>query len=488
MPRSAVAPQRIAALVFAVALGLLLATPRQALAHLHLRHSSPADKAILDTVPSEIRLVFTEAPQLAVSRVRLLGANGSEIPLGALSIDPDSATALLARIAAGRLTAGSYTVVWRTASSDGHPMEGRFGFTIAEGAVGLAVAPQPAASAGDSAFATPESAIVAAPASAAADQGNALPSQPDIQSPLYVAIRWLCYAALAVLTGTVVFVLLVAPRVPSIRHDVLPGAARMATAAAILLALAWLARLIAEDYALGNVGIGAILSGTTWGRAWIVGAAGALVAIGSAMIALRNESRAGWTVLALAVLAATVALPLSGHALATPRFATLAVVADTLHVLAEGGWLGTLLVTVIAGLPVTLRGAPGTRGREASALVSAFSPVALSCAALLVVTGTLAAALHLGSFGALWGSRYGEVLLIKLAVIAGLLVVAFINWRVLRPRLGTDAATRRIRGSAVAELGLAVIVLVVTAVLVATPPASESPVMRASAVPARSER
>jgi putative copper export protein len=164
------------------------------------------------------------------------------------------------------------------------------------------------------------------------------------------------------------------------------------------------------------------------------------------------------------------------------------VIADALHVLAAGGWLGTLLVTVVAGLPVTLRGAPGSRGREASALIGAFSPVALWCAGLLVVTGLVAAILHLGSISALWESRYGQVLLIKLAVIAVLLVVASINWRILRPRLGTDQATRRIRGSAVAELTLALVVLVVTAVLVATPPPAESPVMQARAIPPRAAR
>src|SRR5690606_22707162 len=137
--------------------------------------------------------------------------------------------------------------------------------------------------------------------------------------------------------------------------------------------------------------------GTTWGKAWIIGAAASLVALGAATIAGRSESRAGWALLALSALAAAVALPLSGHAIATPRLSALAVVADALHVLAAGGWLGTLLVTVVAGLPVTLRGSPGTRGREASALIGAFSPVALTCAGLLVVTGLVAATLHLGS-------------------------------------------------------------------------------------------
>jgi putative copper export protein/methionine-rich copper-binding protein CopC len=488
VPRSAAAPQRIVALVFAVALGLLLTTPQTALAHLHLKHSSPAAKAVLDTVPREIRLVFTEAPALAVSSIRLLAADGSEVPLGELGIDPDSATALVASITAGRLSPGSYTVVWRTASDDGHPMEGRFAFSIAEGAVGLAAPPQAGVAAGDSANAAPDSAAVAAPAGAVQAPEATLPTELDIESPIYVAIRWAGYAAIAVLIGAVVFALVVAPKVPTIRDDVLPVAARTAAIAAAALIVAWIARLIAQSYALGDVGLGAILGGTTWGKAWIIGAAAALVALGAATIAGRSGSRAGWAVMALAALAAALALPLSGHAVATPCLSTLAVIADALHVLAAGGWLGTLLVTVAAGLPVTLRGAPGSRGREASALIGAFSPVALSCAGLLVVTGVVAATLHLGSFGALWESRYGQVLLIKLAVIALLLVVASINWRILRPRLGTDQATRRIRGSAVAELALALVVLIVTAVLVATPPPAESSVMQARAIPPRAVR
>ena len=480
MLRSAAAPSRVLALALAVAVGLLVATPRPALAHLHLRHSSPAAKAVLDTVPREIRLVFTEAPQLSVSLIRLLAADGAVVQLGAVSVDPDTASALLARVPAGQLAAGAYTVVWRTASSDGHPMEGRFTFTISPGAIGLASTSQPSlqptSPAGDSAVALSESAAVPAAAGAAT---AALPAELDIESPVYVAIRWLGYTALFVLIGAVVFALAVAPKVPSIEPDVVRAAARVAVVASAVLIVAWIARLVAQSFALGGVGIGAILGGTTWGTAWVIGAAASLVALGAGVLASGGDSRAGWLVAALAALAAAIALPLSGHAIATPRLGALAVTADTLHVLGAGGWLGTLLVTVIAGIPVTLRGEPGTRGREASGLINAFSPVALGCAALLVATGVVAAWLHLGSLGALWQSRYGQVLLTKLAVIAVLLVVAFINWRVLRPALGTDSATRRIRRTAVTEVGLAVIVLAVTAVLVATPPPAEAAVMSA---------
>jgi copper transport protein len=475
------ARQRILPLALAVAVGLVLATPQLALAHLHLRRSAPTARAVLDTVPREIRLVFTEAPQAAVSSIRLLAAGGAEVELGAPFIDPDSATSLVVRIPVEALSQGAYTVVWRTASADGHPMQGRFDFTIAAGAIGLAAAAAPEVPSVDSAPAARES--LSAPSGATAEQSAEL----DIESPAYVAIRWLGYAALFGLIGAVALVLFVAPGAPSIEADVVRAAARVAVVAATVLVLAWVARLVAQSLAM-NAGIAAILEGTTWGHAWILGAAASLVALGASVAARQADSRAGWYMAAIATLAASVALPLSGHAVAAPRLGTLAVTADAAHILGAGGWLGTLLVTIIAGIPVTLRGEPGTRGKEASKLINAFSPMALGCATLLVVTGVIAAWLHLGSLPELWQSRYGQVLLIKLAVIIVLVSVAGANWRIFRPALGSDDATRRIRRSAIAELVIATLVLAVTAVLVATPPPTEAAVASLPVTPPASAR
>jgi copper transport protein len=349
-------------------------------------------------------------------------------------------------------------------------MQGRFDFTIAPGAFGL-VAATPRTPSTDSAPVARES-----PGAPTAVSTAELPTELDIESPVYVAVRWLGYAALFGLIGAVAFALFVAPRAPSIEADAVRAAARVAVVASAILVVAWVARLVAQSYALRGAGVAAILGGTTWGQAWILGAAASLVALGATFAATRSEIRAGWYMAAIAALAAAVSLPLSGHAIATPRLGAIAVAADALHILGAAGWLGTLLVTVVAGIPITLRGQRGSRGREAAGLINAFSPVALGCAALLVVTGVVAAWLHLGSLPELWQSQYGQLLLIKLVVILVLVAVAFVNWRILRPALGTDRATRRIRRSAVAEIGLATLVLAVTAVLVATPPPTESTV------------
>src|ERR687884_2358945 len=98
------------------ALAVALAAPlRVAHAHAHLARSSPARGARLLVVPRELRLTFSEAPELAASRVLLLGPDGQAVSLEPLRID--SARTLVAAVR-GALTAGDYTIEWSTAGSD----------------------------------------------------------------------------------------------------------------------------------------------------------------------------------------------------------------------------------------------------------------------------------------------------------------------------------------------------------------------------------
>jgi putative copper export protein len=81
----------------------------------------------------------------------------------------------------------------------------------------------------------------------------------------------------------------------------------------------------------------------------------------------------------------------------------------------------------------------------------------------------LAAWIHLGDLTMLWSSAYGRVLLLKLGVLAVLGATAAFNWRRVKPRLLDPEGVAILRRSAPLELALAVAVLLVTAVLVATP-------------------
>ncbi|HEX6630263.1 MAG TPA: copper resistance CopC family protein, partial [Gemmatimonadaceae bacterium] len=64
-----------------VALLGILAAPTPVLAHTALTSSAPASGARLSTVPRELRLTFSEAIELAVSRLELLGPDGAAVRL-----------------------------------------------------------------------------------------------------------------------------------------------------------------------------------------------------------------------------------------------------------------------------------------------------------------------------------------------------------------------------------------------------------------------
>ena len=109
------------------------------------------------------------------------------------------------------------------------------------------------------------------------------------------------------------------------------------------------------------------------------------------------------------------------------------------------------------------------RGPLTRSLVNAFSPVALASAGVATTTGLFAAWIHVGAIPNLWGTRYGITLLIKLTVLGAVALTGFYNWRFVKPRLGTEEASAHLERSARIEVGVAIIVLLVTAVLVATP-------------------
>ena len=117
----------------------------------------------------------------------------------------------------------------------------------------------------------------------------------------------------------------------------------------------------------------------------------------------------------------------------------------------------------------------GTGERTAGAgafvrdLINAFSPVALVTAGIAATTGVFAVWLHVGTIPNLWGTRYGITLLVTLAVLGIVALTGFYNWRFVQPRLSTPEATQQLRRSALVEVSVAVIVLLLTAVLVASP-------------------
>ena len=97
--------------------------------HLRLLRSDPAADATLAAPPRALRLTFSEAPELAVTSVRLRGPGNRAVALSPLARQRGDRATVVATPRAP-LANGHYTVTWRTMSNDGHPMRGTFHFTV----------------------------------------------------------------------------------------------------------------------------------------------------------------------------------------------------------------------------------------------------------------------------------------------------------------------------------------------------------------------
>jgi copper transport protein len=180
---------------------------------------------------------------------------------------------------------------------------------------------------------------------------------------------------------------------------------------------------------------------------------------------------------AIVALALTVAL--AGHS-ATYSPSGLLVSTDTVHVLCVSVWLGGLVMLLLA-VPVAARPLRRLERIPLLAAVAArFSGLAVIAVALLLLAGVVQAVALVGAVDALVETAYGRLVLAKIALLLGVVSLGAYNQRRLLPRLRVVAgggeepehAAALLRRSMAFEVGLALIVLGVTSVLVATEPAA----------------
>ncbi len=428
--------------------------------HTGLKASDPAKDSRIDIAPTRVVLWFTALPQLAFSKIRLVGPSG-EIQLA--RIVADTGNALRAEIPQA-LGPGQYRVIWQTASADGHPIRGAFGFTLVGATPGTAVAAQ--------AMDTQRASTTGAPATIAV--------LPDDQSE-YRTARWFEFVALLTVLGALGFrhgVLppLAARSVPT--ADAADRARRLGTSVLVLYAVAAAVRLYTESVALNTREhalepgvLLPLLTSTTWGVGWLTGIVGALlVLVGWTTF---KKSVALGTPLALTGALGMVLSPaLSGHAAASQTF-VISVTLDMLHVAAAGAWIGGLLMLLIVGVPAMRRLSDGNTDAAVSALVNSFHPIALFCAPIVVAAGLGTSWIRLGGFGAITSTQYGLQLLVKVAFFAMVAGMGTYNSMRARKQLGAPRATLRIRRTMMIELMFAALVLVATTFLVASPVPTE---------------
>jgi putative copper export protein len=275
--------------------------------------------------------------------------------------------------------------------------------------------------------------------------------------------RWLTFIGLTTVIGAVAFYYGTLSRAAVTDKDALAlRAARLGALAALLILIGAVVR-ICDQYANlvdptataeeSRAFFVAMTLHTQWGRIW----SASVILAGLAWLAF---TRNAWRVILVIAAALATTPSLAGHAMGDDAHKLLTIAADAIHVTAASCWLGTLFVfALVVILP---------RNAGILALVRAFSPVALISASTLALTGLWAAYVHVGTWSAVLGSSYGRTLCIKLVLVAAVASVGAYNWRWATPKL-VAGHQHALRNSARAELLLGALVLLVTAILVATP-------------------
>ena len=114
----------------ALAAGSLLGM-NPAAAHDELVSTNPTDGATLTEAPASLELTYSGdiMDVDGANQVRVTNAAGESVTDGAPDIDGKVVTQDLATAAAD----DTYTVTWRVVSSDGHPIQGTFTYTVGQG-------------------------------------------------------------------------------------------------------------------------------------------------------------------------------------------------------------------------------------------------------------------------------------------------------------------------------------------------------------------
>ncbi len=296
------------------------------------------------------------------------------------------------------------------------------------------------------------------------------------------ACRWLLFAGLLGAVGALTLRTVFLPQsAPSDRdegraNEYAAACARFGATALLLVTVGCVGRLASELAVFRDpfepVGseLSLLVNGTSWGRVWLLQVAATVITLAGFVLARRGQRRRlGWMVALVGTALLAFTPSLGGHAVAAGHFVTAAVTADLFHVVCGGTWLGTLGAMWGVVRLEKRRGRPVPKTQVVQWLTR-FTRLALGSAAVLVVTGLFAAWLHLGSVSGLWTDPYGQRLSIKLLLVLGIALCGRYNWKWARTIVAEGEGSARLPKTARLELALGLAVLLVTAVLVVTPP------------------
>ncbi|MFF5334411.1 copper resistance protein CopC [Streptomyces sp. NPDC013181] len=403
-PRRPLAVAGLLTALLGAVLGLLLATAAPASAHAALTGSDPQDGSVVATAPGEVTLTFSEQVAVGKDSIRVLDPSGERADTQADPLDLNSGSTVKYGVALrDGLPEGTYTVAWQAVSADSHPVSGAFTFSIG----------------------APSRTTVALPDGEAGG---------GLVGTLYDIARYAAYAGFIVLAGGAAFVLACWRRGAGARPLQRLVVRGWLTLTAATIAMLLLRHPYTGSGKLGDAfdlnGLKAVLDtkpgAALVSRLLLLGASALFVAVLFGAYAKREDPREKRDLtFGLAVGGAVIAVGIAGtwalaeHA-STGIQSGVAMPVDVLHLLAVAAWLG--------GLAALLTALYRTPDLPASA-VRRFSTIALVSVSVLAATGLYQSWRQVGTWSALTGTGYGQLLLVKVGLVAVLVGIASMSRR-----------------------------------------------------------
>ncbi|MCX5255979.1 copper resistance protein CopC [Streptomyces canus] len=396
-----IAPRvRTLVLLLLAACGLLLTTAGPASAHAALTGSDPQQGVVVDKAPDQVALTFSEKVALSNDSLRVLDPKGKPVQQG--KPFEVGGTTYGVKVHSG-LPDGTYTVTYQVVSADSHPVAGAYTFSVG----------------------APSTTSVSVSGETAGG---------GVVGWLYGFGRYMSYAGFIVLVGGAAFVLGCWQRGAGVKpmQRLVVGGWLTLTSATLLLLL-----LRGSYTGSGKVGdvfdldlLGNVLQtkagAALVSRLLLLAAAALFISVLFGAYDKREDEEKRDLTFGLAIGGTVVAAGLAAswamaeHA-SVGLQAGIAMPVDVVHLLAVATWLGGLTALLVA---LYRSDAP-----IESTAVRRFSQVAFGSVVALVATGVYQSWRQLGSWSAFTETRYGQLLLVKIGLVALLVGIAFISRR-----------------------------------------------------------
>ncbi|MFJ9709734.1 copper resistance CopC/CopD family protein [Streptomyces sp. NPDC101234] len=413
MTRTITPRLRTLVLLFIAVTGALLAGAGPASAHAALTGSDPAQGVVVPKAPDQVSLTFSENVSMNDNSLRVLDPKGKRVDLRKPTNLSGTTYAVQLKSGLGK---GTYTVAYQVVSADSHPVAGAYTFSV--GAPSKTVASVGAQDAGG-----------------------------GVVGWLYGFGRYMSYAGYIVLVGGAAFVLACWQRGSGVRamQRLVVGGWLTLTAATL-----WLLLLRGSYTTSGSLGdifdlnlLGQVLQtkpgAALVSRLLLLAAAALFIAVLFGAYDKREEEEKRDLTFGLAIGGTVVAAGLAASWAMAEHASTglqpgIAMPVDVIHLLAVATWLGGLTALLVA-----LYRAPADTPVDSTA-VQRFSRVAFGSVLALVATGIYQSWRQLGSWSAFTDTTYGQLLLVKIGLVALLVGIASVSRR-WTGRLAATAVT-----------------------------------------------